>query len=33
MLIDPDAQRVLDLIKLAGRPPFETLTPTEARGF
>jgi acetyl esterase len=33
MILDPDAQRVLDMIRLSGRPPFETLTPQEARGF
>lgn len=33
MVLDPDAQRVLDMIKAAGRPPFNTLTPDEARGF
>jgi acetyl esterase len=33
MILDPDAQQVLDLIKAAGRPPFNTLTPDEARGF
>jgi acetyl esterase len=31
MPLDPDAQIVLDMIRLAGRPPFETLTPAEAR--
>ena len=31
MAIDVDAQRVLDLIKEAGRPPFETITPQQAR--
>ena len=31
--LDPDAQRVLDLIREAGRPPYETLTPAEAREF
>jgi acetyl esterase len=31
MAIDPDTQAVLDMIRLAGRPPFETLTPDEAR--
>jgi acetyl esterase len=31
--LDPDAQRVLDLIREAGRPPYETLTPDEAREF
>lgn len=29
--IDPGAQRVLDLIRESGRPPYETLTPPEAR--
>ena len=29
--LDPGAQRVLDLIREAGRPPYETLTPPEAR--
>ena len=33
MILDPDAQCVLDLIKAAGRPPFNTLTPAEARAF
>lgn len=33
MILDPDAQQVLDLIKAAGRPPFNTLSPDEARGF
>jgi len=31
MPLDPDAQLVLEMIRLAGRPPFETLTPDEAR--
>ena len=31
--LDPDAQRVLDLIRESGRPPYETLTPPEAREF
>ncbi len=31
MPIDPDAQRLLDLIKEMGRPPFDTLTAQEAR--
>ena len=31
MSLDPDAQLVLDMIRAAGRPPFETLTPDEAR--
>ena len=29
--LDPDAQRVLDLIREAGRPSYETLSPQEAR--
>ena len=33
MILDPDAQRVLEMIKAAGRPPFNTLTPDEARAF
>jgi acetyl esterase len=31
--LDPDAQRVLDLIRESGRPPYETLKPSEAREF
>jgi acetyl esterase len=31
MAIDPDTKVVLDMIRLAGRPPFEALTPAEAR--
>src|SRR5271154_4707692 len=31
MELDPGAQRVLDLIREAGRPPYETLPPSEAR--
>ena len=31
MPLDPGAQRVLDLIKEAGRPPYETLDPETAR--
>jgi acetyl esterase len=31
MAMDPDTQAVLDMIRLAGRPPMETLTPDEAR--
>jgi len=31
MPLDPDAQLVIDMIRMAGRPPFETLTPGEAR--
>ena len=33
MILDPDAQRVLDMIKAAGRPAFNTLSPDEARAF
>ena len=29
--LDPDVHLVLDMIRLAGRPPFEQLTPAEAR--
>jgi acetyl esterase len=29
--LHPDAQKVIDLIIASGRPPFETLTPAEAR--
>jgi acetyl esterase len=29
--LDPDATRVLDLIRASGRPPLETLSPAEAR--
>jgi acetyl esterase len=31
MPLDPDAQLVIDMIRAAGRPSFETLTPAEAR--
>jgi acetyl esterase len=31
MAYDPDTQAVLDMIRMAGRPPLETLTPAEAR--
>jgi acetyl esterase len=31
MRLHPDAQRVLDLVRASGRPPFETLDPREAR--
>lgn len=31
MAYDPDTQAVLDMIRLAGRPPMETLSPAEAR--
>jgi acetyl esterase len=31
MALDPDTQMVLDMIRVAGRPPFETLSPAEAR--
>ena len=33
MILDPDAQRVLDMMKAAGRPAFDSLSPKEARGF
>lgn len=29
--LDPDAQRLVDLARQAGKPPFEVLTPAEAR--
>lgn len=31
--LDPGAERVLDLMRAAARPPFETLSADEARGF
>ena len=31
MILDPDAARLLDMVREAGRPPLETLTPNEAR--
>ncbi|MBV8092551.1 MAG: alpha/beta hydrolase [Acetobacteraceae bacterium] len=31
MALDPDAQRVLDIIRASGRAPFETMAPAEAR--
>lgn len=31
MQLDPDAQTVIDMMRAAGRPAFETLTPDEAR--
>ena len=31
MILDPDAERLLVMVKEAGRPPLETLTPAEAR--
>ncbi len=31
MALDRDAQRVLEMVPLSGRPPYETLSPTEAR--
>jgi acetyl esterase len=31
MALDPDAERVLELVRLSGRPPYEQLTPAEAR--
>jgi len=31
MTFDPDVQLILEMMRLAGRPPFEALTPDEAR--
>ena len=31
MALDDDAARVLEIVRLSGRPPFETVSPTEAR--
>lgn len=31
MPLDPDAKLVVDMIRMAGRPPFEALSPAEAR--
>jgi acetyl esterase len=31
MQLDPDAQAILDMVKAAGRPPFHTISPAEAR--
>ena len=31
MPLDPDAERVLELVRLSGHPPYEALTPPEAR--
>jgi acetyl esterase/lipase len=31
MALDPDAERVLEMVRQSGRPPYETLTPAEAR--
>lgn len=31
MILDPDAQRVLDMIRASGRPPLDTLSPEEGR--
>jgi acetyl esterase len=31
MTLDPDAARVLDMVRQSGRPPYEKMTPTEAR--
>jgi acetyl esterase/lipase len=31
MALDGDAARVLEMVRLSGRPPYETLTPSEAR--
>jgi len=30
-ILDPDAEQVLELVRQSGRPPYETLAPTEAR--
>lgn len=30
-MLDPEAKNLLDLVRLANRPPYETLTPKEAR--
>ena len=31
MTLDPDAARVLEMVRLSGRPPFEAVSPAEAR--
>src|ERR1700751_131096 len=31
MALDPDAERVLEMVRVSGRPPYETLSPAEAR--
>jgi acetyl esterase len=31
MALDPDAERILELVRLSDRPPYEKLTPSEAR--
>jgi acetyl esterase len=31
MALDPDAERVLEMVRASGRPPYETLRPAEAR--
>jgi acetyl esterase len=31
MALDSDAERVLEMVRLSGRPPYETVTPPEAR--
>jgi acetyl esterase len=31
MALDPDAARVLEMVRASGRPPYETLSPAEAR--
>ena len=31
MALDRDAERVLEMVRLSGRPPYETLTAPEAR--
>src|SRR5438128_508428 len=32
MALDRDAERVLEMVRLSGRPPYETLSAPEARG-
>ena len=31
MALDRDAERVLEMVRLSGRPPYETLSAPEAR--
>jgi acetyl esterase len=31
MALDPDAEQVLEMVRASGRPPYETLSPAEAR--
>lgn len=33
MALDRDAEQVLEMVRLSGRPPYETLSPPEARSF